>query len=57
MYSVNMQVFFIVETYIRNKSYDVAINLEAGFLMFWGHMVVQSVEALHYKPEGWGFNS
>jgi hypothetical protein len=46
-----------VETYIRKKSYVVATNLEAGFLIFWGHMVVQSVEAPHYKPEGWGFDS
>jgi len=26
-------------------------------LTFEGHMVAQSVEVLHYKPEGRGFNS
>jgi len=46
-----------METYVRKKSYGVITNLETGFLMFQGHVVVQSVEALHYKPEGWAFNS
>ena len=56
MYSVICRLF-IVETYVRKKSYDAATNLEAGFLMFQVHVVVQSVEALHYKLEGWAFDS
>jgi hypothetical protein len=56
MYST-IRRFFIMETYIRKKSYGVATNLEAGFLMFQGHVVVQSVEAKHYKPERWEFDS
>jgi hypothetical protein len=45
-----------VETYIRKITYGVTTNLEAGFLMFQGHVEVQSVEVLH-KLEGWGFDS
>ena len=56
MYSI-IRRFFIMETYVRKKSYGVTTNLEAGFLMFQGHMVVQSVQALHYKPEGQAFDS
>jgi hypothetical protein len=43
-----------------NHSYHFIKFLKEEFVatfMFKGHMVAQFVEALHYKPEGYGFDS
>jgi hypothetical protein len=49
---------------IDNDQCPASVKLQGLLLVFamstldiWGHAVARLVEALHYKPEGCGFNS